>query len=71
MRRVDDDQFVHELRQLIGQVPSHTAAPIVRHQGFQGRCTRFNLNEGCNVLHQEFGTVRRHIRRLAGFFIAP
>ena len=33
MRRIDDDQFSQAMGLLVGQVPGHSATPVVGHQG--------------------------------------
>ena len=64
MRRVDDDQLVHQ-RGLAGRkVPGHGTAPVVRHQACQ--MAAFQSNQGRDVLHQELGAVGRNVGGRAG-----
>ena len=59
MWRVDDHQLVHQMRHLIGQIPGHSATPVVGNQS--GELTLvargFELNQGGNVVHQMLGPV--------------
>ena len=71
VRRVDDDQAVHQLGVLVGQVPCHGTAPIVRHQCGKRRACRANLaDQGGHVLHQVLGSVGLNVCRGAGAFVA-
>ena len=60
------------MRQLVGQVPRHGTAPVVRHQARElaARATMlcsFDRNQGRDVLHQIFGPVSTGVGRCAGF----
>ena len=70
MRRVDDGQAAHQVGVLVGHVPSHGTAPVVRDQPSQRRVWAFDRSQGHDVLHQVFGAVGGHIGRGAGVLIA-
>ncbi len=64
VRGVDDGQPAGQVRQLVGKVPGHGAAPVVGHQAFQRLCAAgFNGDQGRNVLHQMLGSVGADILR--------
>ena len=55
-----------QLRLLVGQVPGHGAAPVVRHQAFQRAAGAFVGDQRDQVLHQMFGAVGLHLGGAAG-----